>query len=257
MVILTILFIFSFYFNFNFNSFFFRLESRLAHIPYVTTTERKDAHGTIQVFVDPKKDRWTREIIKEISDYVHVENHYLRALKSQLQQSAHLLANGAQIILKSHIPGPTLIEGKATYIVPSNGENLGIVVDGFTNPHQDVKLNWNDGSVSRINCLHPFYDPAAYIVLFPHGSPGFHENIPLKESNKNRSTVTVRDYHAHQFHERWNENWEDEFNPVNLHEFYVNFSINLRFCTRETYLNNMQSTATQNSFTKVCRTTLY
>ena len=166
------------------------MENSLGHIPYLTTTERKDAHGTIQVFVDPQKDQWTREIIKEISDYVHVENHYLRALKSQMQQSVHLLANGAEIIMKSHIPGFTLIEGKATYIVPSNGENLGIV-DGFTNPHPDVKLNWNDDSVSRINCSYPFYDPTGYIVLFPHGSSGFHENIPLEQINKNRNTVTL------------------------------------------------------------------
>ena len=190
------------------------MEDRIAHIPYLITSQKKDGHGRVDVFVDPQKNQWTREILQEISSYVHVENHYLRALKSQLEQSKHLLAEGAQIILKSHVPGPSLIEGKSTYIVPSNGENLGIVVDGFTNPHQDVMLNWNDGSVSRINCLHPFYDPAAYIVLFPHGSPGFHENIRLKNSHKNRNTVTVREYHAYQFHERWNENFEDDFNPV-------------------------------------------
>ena len=162
----------------------------MAHIPYVITSKRKNAYGQVEVFIDPQKNQWAREIVHEISSFVHEENVYLKALKSQLQQTEQLLTTHATIILKSEIPGPALAD-KATYVLPAKDENLGIVVDGFTDRNRDIKLTWSDGSITRMNTLHPFYDPSAYVVLFPHGNPGFHENLPLKRPNKKTARKNI------------------------------------------------------------------
>lgn len=63
----------------------------------------------------------------------------------------------------------------AVIICDSNGEDPG---------PRDVVLHLRGGGLWRINDLHPSYSPLYYVLLFPHGEPGWCQDLRLYEPNR-------------------------------------------------------------------------
>ena len=54
----------------------------------------------------------------------------------------------------------------------------------------------HEGGLQKISELHPSYDPLQYVLLFPRGDDGWHENISLTRSNV-RKRVTQLQYYSY------------------------------------------------------------
>jgi hypothetical protein len=76
------------------------------------------------------------------------------------------------------------------YNLPTVNEVMAIIPDEWSDPSvRDVILfhRNEDGSLSqsfeRISRSHPSYLPLHYVLLFPHGSPGWHFNMPCRPND--------------------------------------------------------------------------
>jgi PIF1-like helicase len=65
--------------------------------------------------------------------------------------------------------------------------------------------------LQRVSILHPSYLPLHYVLLFPHGDPGWHPGLCLLETHgpRKRTQLTLNHYHAYRLFTR-----RDEFNTL-------------------------------------------
>ena len=60
--------------------------------------------------------------------------------------------------------------------------------------NRDILLHSHEEGLQRISELHPSYDPLHYILLFPKGDDGWHENIPLTGSGVRKRVSQMQFY---------------------------------------------------------------
>ncbi|XP_072021704.1 uncharacterized protein [Amphiura filiformis] len=67
------------------------------------------------------------------------------------------------------------MQGRSTCLSSSD---VAVLMPGEQVDRRDVIFQRRGGDFQRISELHRSYDPLHYVILFPHGTDGFHLNIP-------------------------------------------------------------------------------
>jgi hypothetical protein len=99
-----------------------------------------------------------------------------------------LAAREGQHTRRYNVPGAD----EVAVILPGNGSED---VRG-----RDIVLRCTDGTLQRVNEIHPAYNALQYPLLFPRGEDGWHTNIPLilsensGNSENSRKFVTMQQY---------------------------------------------------------------
>ncbi|KZS96818.1 hypothetical protein SISNIDRAFT_406885, partial [Sistotremastrum niveocremeum HHB9708] len=94
---------------------------------------------------------------------------------------------------------PNVAEGEIAAIIPGPGN--------IAHDSRDIVLRLNDGPLSRISDRHPAYHPLHYVLLFPYGEMGWHEEIPLAGENEagRYKKVTRLMFMQHRLHTRFDQ----------------------------------------------------
>lgn len=132
-------------------------------------------------------------------------NSVAQAFRSARDWHEHNETSECQILLLGQPPDAL------QYTRPSASEVAVLITNDFgqsTEP-RDVIVSTKSGVLRRISELHQLYMPLQYPLLFPYGSPEFHERIPYSNNNERRKTkrecVTMREYYCYRIHYRANE----------------------------------------------------
>ncbi|XP_074341884.1 uncharacterized protein LOC141679280 [Apium graveolens] len=100
--------------------------------------------------------------------------------------------------------------GRENHVGPSD-EVADIMVGDMddTDGYRDIVIDSHVKGLERISDIHPKLMALQYPLLFPHGSDGFHKNIPYgkvdEKSTKKREYITQKDYYSYKFQVRTNE----------------------------------------------------
>lgn len=88
------------------------------------------------------------------------------------------------------------------YDMPTTDEIAGLIVGDFSKNigERDVIVHHKSSGLQQISDLHPLFMTLQYPLLFPYGEIGFHEGIPVVESEENtrkRTFITKREFYAY------------------------------------------------------------
>lgn len=65
------------------------------------------------------------------------------------------------------------------YNNPTANELAGVLPDdGIEAESRDIVVQMRGGDLCHIKETHAAYDPLHFVLMFPHGDPGWHINIP-------------------------------------------------------------------------------
>jgi Helitron helicase-like domain at N-terminus len=161
---------------------------------------------------DPAIDRAT---LGELTEVLQSVNPYIDLYKTAREQLVTMESHtGAHASLTAELalamdPGadrrrenlPTASEVAA--IVPDVGPD--------SQPSRDLQLTLRAPRggypLQRVSTLHPSYLPLHYVLLFPHGDPGWHPGLRLLETHgpRKRTQLTMSHYHAYRLFPRLTE----------------------------------------------------
>ena len=95
------------------------------------------------------------------------------------------------------------------YNLPNANEEVAAIIPGDGSEersnHRDVVLHLSGGGLKRISHLHPSYSSLHYVLLFPYGEDGWHNDIPAHygpDGQQRSPKVSERAYYAHHLHTR-------------------------------------------------------
>ena len=94
------------------------------------------------------------------------------------------------------------------YRAPTSSDVAALMIgDGHDveTSNRDILLSSHEEGLQRISELHPSYDPLHYVLLFPKGDDGWHENILLAEPGA-RKRVTQMQFYSYKLQIR-NGDW--------------------------------------------------
>ena len=92
------------------------------------------------------------------------------------QEARAVASQNIAIKIASNIVAP--IGDVRTYNVPAVPEVAALIVENDNAETRDLIIRKNGGGLLRIWETSPSYDALSYPVLFPHGAPGWHNNLP-------------------------------------------------------------------------------
>ena len=123
--------------------------------------------------------------------------HRINPFVTQFRSAAKLLkqpnVTHIEIRIRDDLPG---IDTR-TCNRPSSNE-VAVIIPEYDQKKDNRKivLTKNDGSLKQVNPLNPAFDPLLYVLMFPHGDPGYHPEIALKKS-KNIKMVTPLQFYRY------------------------------------------------------------
>ena len=95
------------------------------------------------------------------------------------------------------------------YNLPNANEEVAAIIPGDGSEersnHRDVILHLSGGGLRRISHLHPSYSSLHYVLLYPYGEDGWHNDIPAQpgpEGQRRSPKVSQRAYYAYRIHPR-------------------------------------------------------
>ena len=95
------------------------------------------------------------------------------------------------------------------YNLPDANEEVAAIILGDGSEersnHRDVIVHLTGGGFQRISHLHPSYSSLHYVLLFPYGEDGWHNDIPARpgpQGQQRSPKVSQRAYYAHRIHVR-------------------------------------------------------
>ena len=95
------------------------------------------------------------------------------------------------------------------YNLPNANEEVAAIIPGDGSEersnHRDIVLHLSGGGLRRISQLHPSYSSLHYVLLFPYGEDGWHNDIPSQpgpQGQRRSPKVSQRSYYAHRIHPR-------------------------------------------------------
>nr|KAJ0211581.1 hypothetical protein LSAT_V11C400224370 [Lactuca sativa] len=143
------------------------------------------------------------DIIEDIkvmldSNNVFVRSH--RMVRDTFQKNP-------EVDMKLQLIGRREQDGK-TYNLPTAYEVVALIIGDISDSieKRDIVVQTKNGSLQRINELHPSYLPLQYPLLFPYGDDGYsvdilHRGVSFTTDNK-RAKCTMREYFAYRIQDR-------------------------------------------------------
>lgn len=124
-------------------------------------------------------------LLNQINRYMVVHNPILSQFKRIIENEP----SNVNIVLK---------EGEKNYAAPTGAE-IAILLPNQPYSCRDIVIKKQSDDLQRINELNQFYDPLQYVLLFPHGSKGFHLGIEMSDigSRQSRTKITPMDYYRY------------------------------------------------------------
>jgi hypothetical protein len=116
------------------------------------------------------------DILRDLQAMMHRVNPYTaiyKTAKERIGQDVNLLLNLTSFDVKKHDP--------RRYNLPTSSE-VGIIISKDSsdiNATRDLIVELRGGPLKRISELHSAYLPLRFPLLYPHGEPGWHPDIPL------------------------------------------------------------------------------
>jgi hypothetical protein len=152
-----------------------------------------------------------RAVMGELQDMLHNVNPFVpiyqqayQVMSSKPPEEHHNLA--VRLHMSDSADGrrynlPTANEIAA--VVPGNGEE-------DVSSHRDIILRLIGGSLKRVSQLSPVYDALHYVLLFPRGEHGWHDELPLHpgangQTRTKNGNISQTCYYAYRLHQRRNE----------------------------------------------------
>ena len=119
------------------------------------------------------------DTLRQLRTVLDSINPYVEGLKNCLERHQQEQSPQARIVLRQCDPARS---ERGTHNKPTN-EDIATVITGMdniegTDPiHRDIVVQTTEGGLQRIPFWHSAYMPLRYPLLFPHGEPGWKENI--------------------------------------------------------------------------------
>ena len=151
-------------------------------------------------------DGCKKETLQMIQTVLHEENHYIRELKTLLDNTdaADLSDPGKRVVIK--VDKHTNRYHKGTLNAPKGPDFAAVVSDEHSRgEHRHIQLHYKGGQMQYINELHGSYDALQYPLILFNGQDGFDV-----DKKKDKVTMTtIMDFYAYQIQCR-----ENDFNTL-------------------------------------------
>ncbi|KZT31064.1 hypothetical protein SISSUDRAFT_995568 [Sistotremastrum suecicum HHB10207 ss-3] len=130
-------------------------------------------------FIDPDVWRELQAMIEEHHPYVQLYKQAYQIMREKPPEEQRDLQ--VHLRFKKHTDRrrynlPNVADGEIAAILPGPG-NIGA-------ESRDIILRLHDGPLYRISDRHPAYHTLHYVLLFPKGELGWHEEIPLRDQDE-------------------------------------------------------------------------
>ena len=133
-------------------------------------------------------------ILQNLQNMLHTVNPYIKAFRQARDIIQTSETSDISMLIHSD-----RTQDLRRYGAPTSSDVAALMIgDGYDiEPlNRNILLSRCEGDLQRISELHPSYDPLHYVLLFPRGDDGWHENISLTRSNV-RKRVTQLQYYSY------------------------------------------------------------
>eukprot|EP01022_Parablepharisma_sp_SALTPOND_P030442 TRINITY_DN7629_c1_g2_i1.p1 TRINITY_DN7629_c1_g2~~TRINITY_DN7629_c1_g2_i1.p1 ORF type:complete len:1733 (+),score=72.80 TRINITY_DN7629_c1_g2_i1:935-6133(+) len=184
----------------------FRVQGTIHHSIGSIDPSESDTPKFLQIFFyDPASEvdnrlncfsDLNREILQSLQDMLHNVNPYYSELKTLMEEMKDKAVEDYSIIIKA---APSVSPAYNPPTVPEIAALLPIEYDQAD--CRDILLYKRGGTVRRIDQNHISYDPLLYVLLFPHGDPGWYPDM----KDLLGKSVTQMDYFSYRLQFRPHE----------------------------------------------------
>ncbi|CAG8493504.1 1602_t:CDS:2 [Acaulospora morrowiae] len=145
-----------------------------------------------------------QEILHKVNPYVHTFRQAAQLLRENPTQDLKMM------IVKSR--------NKHQYTTPTASE-VAVLIVGNNQESEclncDIILHKRKGGLQRISQIHPSYIPLHYVLLFPHGEPGWHPNILTCNTSCDQTSDDTDNLENH------DNNEEEDLRRVTMMQYYA------------------------------------
>lgn len=146
---------------------------------YIYDTEN-ELKNRLNIF----KSNLNENLLKNLQQMMHTFNPFAQSFRSLGDQIKTDPFIDYHLIIKC-----TQKHDKRKYNAPTSSE-VAVLIQGEPTDIQakrDIIIKKNSGHLQNISSLHQSYDPLHFVLLFPHGCPGFHIYIPFYDKSQNET----------------------------------------------------------------------
>ncbi|KAG7177471.1 putative Helitron helicase-like domain at N-terminus-containing protein 2 [Homarus americanus] len=121
------------------------------------------------------------DILERITAWLNENNHYMRELKTALEQVRQGNINDKKILIWENKRAQG--EHARRFNAPTGAE-VAILMSNEPTENRDIVLQLKQGGLRRISELHRPYDPLMYPLFFPYGTDGYHIYLQGRNGRK-------------------------------------------------------------------------
>ncbi|KAG7160822.1 hypothetical protein Hamer_G007576 [Homarus americanus] len=121
------------------------------------------------------------DILERITAWLNENNHYVRELKTALEEVRQGNINDKKIVIWENKRAQG--EHARRFNAPTGAE-VAILMSNEPTENRDIVLQLKQGGLRRISELHRSYDPLMYPLFFPYGTDGYHIYLQGRNGRK-------------------------------------------------------------------------
>ena len=131
-----------------------------------------------------------KELLEDIQDMLHLYNHFVKQFRSALK------LNPKSVSLTIPTLSSTLslrAKNDKRYALPTASQIAGLIPNSSNlKSSRQIIVYTHDNKLHYINSKNAAFEPLHFVLLFPHGEEGYHNQIPKQKTEYSKNYKTDR-----------------------------------------------------------------